>query len=413
MRKALFSSLAYKSVCTFLCLKKRLFYLVILYLFSLPVLAQPVLEKSYNMFRPGDKLTKQQMEFKKPGEAGADQYWDFSQLKTINENYQVSYLDYLDSLVVGREQRTLYKYSLEGDSLLFVGFENPVTIINHLKPELHLVFPVRYEDHHQDYYYGTGNYGGQLDVTLSGKFSSHADAYGTIVLPGGDTLRNVFRVHYTKKQLEKKLPHYSFSVPDSIFSTDSIEYCLATDTLWTQTDTYRWYAEGYRYPVFETIENTLYLHQQPHFQSATSFYYPPHEQYYGLENDTDNTDKRERMASDEDQDQGGREKGKQRTPGSKGSGSGEASLENKGIDHTVYLSNDNDLLIVEYNLEEPMDVIIMLFDMQGRILEKYPKVRQERGSHHQHISLEKYPRGEYLLRIMGNENIYGEKITKR
>ena len=388
--------------------KSILFFFIQFVVFN--VIAQPVLEKSYNMFRSGDKLTKQQMEFKKPGEAGADQYWDFSQLKTINENYQVSYLDYLDSLVVDREQRTLYKYSLKGDSLLFVGFENPVTIINHLKPELHLVFPVRYEDHHQDYYYGTGNYGGQLDVTLSGKFSSHADAYGTIVLPGGDTLRNVFRVHYTKKQLEKKLPHYSFSVPDSIFSTDSIEYRLATDTLWTQTDTYRWYAEGYRYPVFETIENTLYLHQQPHFQSATSFYYPPHEQYYGLDNDSDNSDKRERIASDEENNQTGKDKSKRRNSGSNGSADTGLQPGQEDLTYNISQNSNKDQVTVEYTLNEDAEVSIILFDMQGRQLSSSAKMKQAKGSYLETVSIHKYQGKEFLLRIVVNEKVYGEKI---
>ncbi|EGJ99721.1 hypothetical protein HMPREF9455_03853, partial [Dysgonomonas gadei ATCC BAA-286] len=47
---------------------------------ALPGFSQ--LNSSHNHLRPGDVLIKQQVEYRDPGNAGKDQLWDFSNLKT-------------------------------------------------------------------------------------------------------------------------------------------------------------------------------------------------------------------------------------------------------------------------------------------------------------------------------------------
>jgi hypothetical protein len=51
--------------------------------FVLPVLGQ--LNTQHNHYRPGDVLIKQQVEYVNPDEAGENKLWDFSQVKTIND----------------------------------------------------------------------------------------------------------------------------------------------------------------------------------------------------------------------------------------------------------------------------------------------------------------------------------------
>jgi len=54
-------------------------------------LSHAQLSLAYNRPRAGDKLVKYQVEYKDPGPSGENVLWDFSKLKTVNENYTVTY----------------------------------------------------------------------------------------------------------------------------------------------------------------------------------------------------------------------------------------------------------------------------------------------------------------------------------
>lgn len=56
-----------------------------------PCLLYSQINKEHNRIRQGDKLVKYQVEYKDPGKAGENIVWDFSSLKTINEEYTVNY----------------------------------------------------------------------------------------------------------------------------------------------------------------------------------------------------------------------------------------------------------------------------------------------------------------------------------
>ncbi len=220
-----------------------------------------------------------------------------------------------------------------------------------------------------------------------------------MLLPSGEILENVLRVHHEKRQVERQKPHYSFSVKDTVYYTDSIDYALQTDTLTTQTDTYKWYALGYRYPVFETVTTTVYYLNEPVQQFATSFYYPPGEQYYGLKDDPQNLAIRERL-----------EEEKERNKNREGD---DSNLPEGGVmNYNVFMNQEGSRLLVEYHLSYPADISVILFDMQGSMLKQYPKERKEEGYYTLDIPMEEYQRGEYLLRITVDERAYAEKIIK-
>ena len=62
-------------------------------------------------------------------------------------------------------------------------------------------------------------------------------------------------------------------------------------------DTYKWYAAGYRYPIFETVTtgNLRDNGKLPYF--STAFYYPPTDHEY-LDNDEENKKIQERLRSE-------------------------------------------------------------------------------------------------------------------
>lgn len=90
-----------------------------------------------------------------------------------------------------------------------------------------------------------------------GAYMTKADSVGKLILPKGDTLRSVMRLHteryvsavYADKDtLRKKVP---------TFTVDSIVRHMAADSLMVREDLYRWYAAGYRYPILEAKVTTL------------------------------------------------------------------------------------------------------------------------------------------------------------
>lgn len=367
--------------------------------------AQDVLNKEYNMFRGEDVITKQQVKYKHPGRAGANVLWDFSKQEAVNEKYELSYEQSEgDSVVTGCEHNTLYHYQLRNDSLYSLGYENPTTLINNQKPELLLTFPFSYQKRIEGYFYGTGNYCFSLDLTSYGKTVTWGDAYGMIILPNGDTLQHVLRVRSLKKIAEKMIPYVQRdSVIRPVVYIDSIDYHLNNDSVYMQVETYRWYADGYRYPIFETVESITCKNQKPLKHFNTAFFYSPDKHNY-LNNDPKNLARLEEIEKEN-------KKGKDSSGGNDNSSGNNPNKE--VINYNVYIEKGSNSISIEYNLNRQADVAISLYDMQGRLLVNYPKTKQPEGFYQEAIALDGFQLGEYLLRIVVNDKVYGEKIAKQ
>ena len=125
---------------------KPLLFLSFVLALPLGLFCQTTLDSSCNLPRPGDRLAKQQVDYKAPGAAGADLVWDFSDQTPLNDHYELKYrtLNTCSDALVGIEDRTMYYYHLRGDSLCSLGYENPTTLIRYRWPEALLVFPFAY-----------------------------------------------------------------------------------------------------------------------------------------------------------------------------------------------------------------------------------------------------------------------------
>ena len=368
--------------------------------------AQNVLNKEYNMFRGEDVITKQQIKYKHPGRAGANVLWDFSKQEAVNEKYKLSYIQSeTDSVVTGCENNTLYHYLLRNDSLYSLGYENPTTLINNQKPELLLTFPFSYQKRIEGYFYGTGNYCRRLDLTSQGKTVTWGDASGMIILPNGDTLQHVLRVRSLKKIAEKMVPYVQKdSVIPAIADIDSINYHLNNDSVYMQVETYRWYADGYRYPVFETVESITFKNQTPFKHFNTAFFYSPDKHSY-LNDDPDNLAKLDEIEKEN-------KKSKNSSGGSNSNSSGNNPYKEL-INYNVHIDKESNRIFIEYDLTQQADVTISLYDMQGRLLVNYPKTNHPEGFYQEAIALDGFQLGEYLLRIVVNNRVYGEKLLNK
>ena len=254
-------------------------------IFALSAAAQPSLKQNLNTPRAGDDIIKQQVEYKDPGRSGENVLWDFGQLQSINDEYDLLYSTPNDTIITGTEHLTQYHYVLQNDSLLLWGFDNQTTQLWNIQPEFILKFPFHYGDSIGSYYYAHGKYSNRLEMDVMGTTCTTADAYGMMVLPNRDTLKQVMRTHTLKYIAENMVPitdsYYKKLESPLIISPDSINLRLATDSVVFVEEIFRWYEEGYRYPIFETVRSwTQQKGNEDYTFLNTAFFYPPQEHYY-------------------------------------------------------------------------------------------------------------------------------------
>ena len=356
--------------------KKEL--IALLYVFiPFSACAQTVLTSARNMFRDGDELSRKQVKSVNVGKRGEKVVWDFSDAQVQDRKHR-KYAAVPDtSLLVCAEGGTRYYYALQGDSLLLKGFENNLAKLDYVRPQAMLRFPMQHGDSIGGVYEARGVYCDRQALLCYGRYKTVADGSGTLVLPGGDTLRNVLRVRTLSQGIDY------LSAKNNIGATA----LTGGDTLRVIRETIRWYAAGYRYPVFESVATAL---KDRRF--STMSYWPPEEQAY--------------LALDEENRQYGEEVQKN---GEEGSGSDDAA----GADITYRFTQNREsrLLSIEFSLSERQRVDFILSDSRG-VVHRSQSCSGEAGiSQTVDISYSGLRRGQYVLYICVNGKQYSEKFN--
>lgn len=369
--------------------------------FILPVCGQ--LNTLHNHFRPGDILVKQQVEYKEPGQVGTNQLWDFSKLKTINEEYTLSYsLPPLEGdsvyilgdtrykkkevkdneLIVGTEHNTMYYYRLTNDSLLQQGHENPSVVLKYASPMVLMHFPLNYGQVIASAYTSQGLYSGTVEIRTKGKMTTTADAYGKIILPSGDTLSPVLRVKTTQTIYD--IPgEGSFTVNESDNKGKALETCC-------------WYSKGYRYPVFETVRNINLSDSTEIF--STAFFFPPQDHLY-LDTDPENQALLDELWKGTESDT---------------INQGVKSVSLKDImDCKLYPNPVESMLNLEYELKEDAKVSFELYSIEGIPVKKVKAKSQRAGMYYESIDCSGLHPKNYVLRIMANGIFVNEIVIKK
>ncbi|MBQ7513585.1 MAG: hypothetical protein IJS95_04260, partial [Prevotella sp.] len=204
-------------------------------------------------------VKKQQVALSNAKALGQGVVWDFRKMELPDESYTVKYTlaeHGKDSLIAGTEQCTRYYYRSTADSIMLCGYENNLTKVEYDRPELLLHMPLVHRSRHDGLFHGVAVYCEREFLRVYGFYQVEVDGTGSMLLPSGDTLRHISRVHIRKLTAQQHYPHVMTENElrlyiDSIapYTSDSIRLHLATDTLLTETNTYCWYAAGYRYPI--------------------------------------------------------------------------------------------------------------------------------------------------------------------
>lgn len=237
------------------------FSLLIVILIPLTFLAQPVLTMENCAPVPGSSFEMLQLDEMSPlfpGAAGENVTWDFS---TISADSPITSMNHIfappssspyysshpTATVVRYKQEVHNFYVSTSDSLVFVGANGSDSYNFSPDPYLVLPFPFTYLNTTSNTSSNWGNSGtDDYELSLSGTYT--ADAYGTLILPGGITLTNVLRVIIDEEEV--------FYVPADNF------------TLETHRTIYRWYKPGVKEFVLEYVER--FPSGWPVYRSATA-----------------------------------------------------------------------------------------------------------------------------------------------
>lgn len=230
--------------------------------------------------RAGDRIIRETIDYIPETDSNEINFWDLRETEIGKQYSTIIFSETEDSLdmIVGTEHNTRYYYYHKEDSLFLGAFENNANEVWYNKPQFLLHSPLTLGNHHDSYFCGSGIYCENMYVLIFGSNKFDIDGYGAIILPSGDTLTHVSRVHVNQQTYTQQYPSITskkelFRFKDSLtISEDSIMQHLQSDSIINETNIYRWYALGYRYPILEKIEKSL-KGAEPY--ETTCFYYDP------------------------------------------------------------------------------------------------------------------------------------------
>ena len=350
-------------------MKKLIFIFMCLSCFNAH--AQNILNSSSNMMRNNDCVTMQSVDFSWAGKDGKNIYWDFSDIGNLEVNHNLNFSN--DSLMTFQkiEDSDIYTYKLICNQLQQIKKENRLERINYDHPKIIMTYPFQYGDSVISNFSGSGCYCIDHKIKVSGQVKIMADSYGSLIISKNDTLNNVLRV-------------YTITTTSIAMDMDSVNInsCNLKQEI---EEKYDWYAKGYRYPLFETIQRTSYSDLMP---VATKKY------AYRLLPDSINI-------KDQENDSILRKEILEKEITNK---------QNEDIIHYKIQNNDNNVNI-EYTLDKEASVVGIIADAMGIV---YSNVKQN-GKSGENFSMnfncQGLHRGQYIIYINVNGKVYNEKIS--
>ena len=252
------------------------------------------INQSRNHYRNGDILEKKQVSVEGFDLNGKNGVWSLEDAELSKKSFSTEYTAEGDTMMMLERGNRTY-FHQENSIVSIIGSENAQELISYDMPETWLKFPMQMGDSTSGYFNGTGRYCDHLFMRRFGTYKTKADAVGKLVLPESDTLRNVIRLHTERYVGTIVTPIDTIKTDIPVFTVDSIVTHMIPDSAKVREDIYRWYAEGYRYPVLEATT----LHVGSTALSKEVFYFAP-EMQEQLALDEEN--KRIRKQTEEQQD---------------------------------------------------------------------------------------------------------------
>ena len=145
-----------------------------------------------NMYQVNDLIERQQVNPASISE-NPDALVDLQNMETNGDN-DVENMEWGTDSLIAIDNGGMRKYCLKGDSLLLVGTENRLMHIDYAQPEVWLRFPMSLGDSISGLFEGKGQYCERLFLRKIGRYTTKADASGSLLMENSDTLHNVLRI---------------------------------------------------------------------------------------------------------------------------------------------------------------------------------------------------------------------------
>ena len=350
--------------------------------------------------RANDEICRQTVTFSVAGEGAENILWDFSGLEPKGNSFTVTYTEEeaYEGLIVGTEFNTRHYYQASTDSLLLRGYENNLTKVEYDRPELLLHLPLTYGERQETLFHGTACYCERLFLRLFGTMSVEVDATGSMLLPSGDTLRHVSRVHIQKLKAEQQYPQLTTGqelkayVDSLTFTGDSIRQRMHDGRQLMQTDTSRWYAAGYRYPILESM---AYGPQGAEPLQTVTLYCPPEEQHTLY--DEDNELLRQLLAEADRHAAGGSNDGD--------GGNAPSPLSRCAV------GVNGGTVTIDYDLTQPATISALVCNTQGMLFLQQSQASEAGTGHQLTLDCHTLRHGEYILYLSVNGQVTSQKVS--
>ena len=314
--------------------------------------------------KANDRVVRQMLPYSYEGASGDSQTWDFSGLDPEGDDI-INYVVQGDT-VIGINHDGANRYLSDEYGMWQTGLEDAIEKIAYDEPMMTMRFPLAYGDRYSSPFEGEGRYCGTHHIRHFGTVSIKADGQGILVLSEGDTLRNVIRV--------QTITTAAIRISKDSLSNDNDNQKLVI------TERYGWYAEGFRYPVLETVTSTSYHDLKP---VAT--------RQFGLRclpimqlalTDSINSEIRQSAANPADQDI-----------------------------FTCEVSESQNQITLRYSLKSDATIRVIVADAQGMLHKNLEETRPAGQGYELCLDCSSLRRGQYAIYINVNGTIYNHKIS--
>lgn len=356
------------------------------------------LYSSRHLPRTGDQVIKLEAAYIRHDKPGENVTWDFNHLRLTGEEYAVDYQVTPSSSLTGIENATMHSYAVSGDTLLIYRYESPLRLIYLEKLEEIMIFPMSYGEERVSHFYGKGTYCDRMEMDVSGITYSRADGSGTLVLPENDTIEHVLRVYTAKitwtdpRPLSMDFDIHSFR--EHPLTYDDLLTRLDQDTIYTFTETYRWYAEGSRYPVLETGSSQTIVNEKAVTSTNHTYVYHPIDQQKELSADPEN----QQTIPQE--------------PIIKSVTENEELIASHHLGIKTYPNPVVNELQVEFRLNHPEKVSVFVYTPQGQLLIRRD-FSMEAENHIETIDMRHLEKGSYFLKVQAGATSENKVILKQ
>lgn len=366
--------------------------LIIIFFLMFPLLCQAehTLTKACNIPRNGDNFTIKELTYIDPGVSGKSCIWDFSNMNEIRNDFPIYCISPNDTIFAIIKAGNLNKYSLIGDTLNYIGYENRVSVFEDSIASPCIIYPFFFGQKVESEFHFAGYYAQDRKAITYGTISTEADGLGEIII-GTDTINDVLRT---------KTHQYGYL---KIFSENELTKDTITDisSNFFIQDIYQWYAKGYRYPIFESSTYTLYEQGVRTKYFSRSYFYPPQQQEEEIVNDLENEQirKNHKIVS----------KNLLQSKSSQKNGPYNGTIPSPDPKTSLSITNSQNNINVYFHTNNEIILETILTNLLGQVYLYIPPQRYPKGIHTPTINTSNLPNGEYILTLIIN----GQNVSKK